>query len=290
MRAAFEALTDSTRTGLGHPSEQPVFVVGMPRSGTTLIEQMIASHPAAAGAGELAEIPRIAAEVFPADDRRRTARRARSELTAERVAELAETYLGVLRQGREGARRIVDKMPSNFFFLGLITTLFPKATIIHADRHPLDTCLSCFFQSFGVLPWSNDLRSIADFYAIYRDAMAYWRRVLPDGVILDVRYEELVEDPASQARRMIGHCDLEWDDAVLDFSQQKSIVRTASVAQARQPIYKTSKQRWTNYAAQLGDLATELAEYLEDDRELLARHGIELGRARRRSLFKRLFA
>lgn len=167
-------------------------------------------------------------------------------------------------------------MPSNFLFLGFIKAIFPNATIIHAIRHPLDACLSCYFQAFGELRWANDMAQIAWFYGLYRRSMAYWHEALPEGSILDVHYEQLVEDPETHARRMIEACGLEWDPSVLEFFRAKGVVRTASIAQTRQPIYKTSRARWINYAKHLQPLAEELAPYLQDDRELLAEHGIEV--------------
>jgi tetratricopeptide (TPR) repeat protein len=276
MKKAFTASSLRSFASIGNDSEQPVFIVGMPRSGTTLMERIIASHPQGAGAGELPEMPRIGREIFPADDRRRMAARVRSELSVSRIQDYADSYLNVLRQGRPEALRIVDKMPSNFYFVGLIMSIFPNATIIHAIRHPLDICLSCYFQNFSDLPWSDDFRSISRIYSTYREAMDYWHQVLPDGKILDVQYEKLVENPEHHARRMLESCGLEWDDVVLDFFRQKNVVRTASIAQSRMPIYKSSKMRWINYKTHIGELAQDLSEYLEGDRELLAEHGIDL--------------
>jgi tetratricopeptide (TPR) repeat protein len=260
----------------GNPSRQPVFIVGMPRSGTTLMERIIASHPQGAGAGELPTMPLIANSIFPVDNWRKAAARIQSTLSAEKIETLAERYLDILGQGREGADRIVDKMPSNFLFVGLIKAIFPNATIIHAMRHPLDACLSCYFQPFGELRWANDMSQIAGFYNLYRESIAYWHKTLPEGSILDVQYEQLVEDPETHARRMIEACGLEWDPTVLDFFRKKGVVRTASIAQTRQPIYKTSRARWINYARHLQPLANELASFLQHDRELLAEHGIDL--------------
>ncbi|MDH3431715.1 MAG: sulfotransferase [Gammaproteobacteria bacterium] len=288
MKKAFTAASVRSFASMGNDSPQPVFIVGMPRSGTTLMERIIASHPQGAGAGELPEMPRLGREIFPVEDRRRAAARARSELTASKIEGYANGYLNVLRQGRPEARRIVDKMPSNFYFVGLIKSIFPNATIIHAIRHPLDICLSCYFQNFSDLPWSNDFRSIGKVYSIYRDAMDYWHQVLPEGKILDVQYERLVEDPEHHARRMLDACGLEWDDIVLDFFRQKNVVRTASIAQTRMPIYKTSKMRWINYKSHLGELAQDLSEYLEGDRELLAEHDIELPEPTATGWLKRL--
>lgn len=260
----------------GHESKQPVFIVGMPRSGTTLMEQIIGGHPDGAGAGELPAIPAISNELFDATRGLRPADKVRAELTAGKLGELAERYLGILQQGRGSVARIVDKLPSNFLFLGLIRAIFPNATIIHAIRNPLDCCLSCYFQNFTDLRWANDLEVISKIYGIYRNSMADWEKTLAPGSILHVRYEDLVEDPETHARRMIEACGLDWDESVLKFFRQKSIVRTASIMQSRQPIYKTSKQRWTNYAQHLQPLVSGIKDYLGDDKELLAEHGLEL--------------
>ena len=288
MKKAFNSSSLETFAALGHQSAQPVFIVGMPRSGTTLMEQIIASHPQGAGAGELPEMPFIAKALLPAKERRRIAAHAKSQLTAEKLDTHAKNYLKVLQQGRSDAERIVDKLPTNFHFIGMIASLFPNATVIHAIRHPLDISLSCYFQSFADLPWSCDLKSIVKFYSLYRESMEYWRQVLPKGKIVDVHYEQLVEDPEHHARRMLDACGLEWDETVLEFFRKKSVVKTASLAQTRQPIYKSSKARWMNYASHIGELTDGMAEYLQGDAELLAENGIELRAPSALSKFKRM--
>ena len=260
----------------GNPSEQPVFIVGMPRSGTTLMERIIAAHPRGSGAGELPEIPRLARKMVPASEWRKAVKLARETLTPEGLQEHSQSYLDILRQGAGDAERIVDKMPGNSRFVGLIKSMFPNATIIHAMRHPLDSCLSCYFQNFAELWWTNDLKMIGQVYNGYRKSMDYWKQVLPEGSILEVRYEELVGDPETHARRMIEHCNLEWDPSVLEFYRKRGVVRTASIAQTRRKIYKTSRARWMNYAQFIDPLVAEIAPHLEQDRELLAEHGIDL--------------
>lgn len=262
----------------GSFSDQPVFVVGMPRSGTTLIEQMIASHSRAGGAGELPEIPRIAAELVPQKRKLGALRQLKEVFTAEKQAEYAEGYLEILERGREGLDRIVDKMPANFMYLGLIDSLFPNATIIHAIRHPLDICISCYVQQFKFLEWSTQFSTIAEMYELYRGMMAYWRKVLPEGRIVDVHYEQLTGSPEREGARMLDACGLEWDDNVLRFYEQEHAVKTASLSQVRQPIYKSSQQRWARYAPYIGELATRLAPYLPEDREELEARGVPLGR------------
>jgi len=188
-------------------------------------------------------------------------------------------YLEVLTQGREKASRVVDKMPGNFLFAGLIAALFPNATMIHAVRNPLDTALSCYRQNFASLPWTNSFESIAQFYALYRDMMRYWQKVLPAGRIVDIHYERLVEDPETEARRLLEACGLDWDPSVLDNFRKGGVVRTASIAQVRQPVYRTSRRAWVNYAAHLEPLAKALAPWLKEQRAELAEHGIRIGSA-----------
>ena len=263
---------------LGNPAAVPVFIVGMPRSGTTLMERMIASHPDGAAAGELSEMSRIAQVLASPGNPRQFAATTKANLTAENVARNADEYLRVLRQGREEAGRIVDKQPANYYFLGQISVLFPNATIVHAIRHPLDVCLSCHFQNFSNIDWANDFEDIAGKYRLYREVMDYWKQTVPAGKIVDVVYEALVEDPESQGKRLLEACGLEWDASLLEFYRQEGVVKTASIGQVRQPIYRSSRMRWKNYAPHLTALAHDLAEYLQDDREELAGLGIEIPR------------
>ena len=256
--------------------ERPVFIVGMPRSGTTLMERIIASHPQGGGAGELPQMVSAGHKMFPRGAQRKSMKQLQEELSKEQIDKFTNNFLRVLEQGNGDAIRIVDKMPGNSRFVGLIHILFPNATIIHAQRFALDSCLSCYFQNFAELWWTNDLQVIGKEYTLYRKSMEYWKSVLPEGTIIDVEYERLVDDPETQARRMLDAIGLEWDPAVLEFYRKKGVVRTASVAQTRQKIYRSSRARWMNYAQHLGPLVNEIAPYLEEDRELLAEHGIEL--------------
>ena len=250
---------------MGHSSAQPVFIVGMPRSGTTLMEQMIASHPDARGAGELPEMPRIAKLISGDAKPRRIVAAFRENLTAESIREYAEMYLHILQQGREGAERIVDKLPGNIVYVGLIASLFPNATIIHAKRHPLDTSLSCYFQNFTNLRWANDLGMIADMFAFSREFADYWHRVLPRGQIVDVEYEQLIQDPPGQGRRLLESCGLQWTDEILSADKGERVIKTASLWQARQDIYQTSAQRWRNYSDHLRGVAGDLSQFLEPE-------------------------
>jgi tetratricopeptide (TPR) repeat protein len=290
LRSVFTADLVKQCRRSGSDSAQPVFIVGMPRSGTTLMEQMIASHPRADSAGELTDMAEISDRIFAPQSRAPSAAQLQSALVDDAGSEIAASYLRNLGEGREDAARIVDKAPVNFQFIGLIATLFPNATVIHAMRNPLDTCLSCYFQNFAQLGWSNDFESLATVYCGYRETMDYWKKTLPQVEILDLSYEQLVEEPEPQARRMIEACGLDWDESVLEYSARQSVIKTASQAQARQPVYRSSRSRWRHYAAHIGELASLLAAYLDDaDREFLAERGIKLDRRAAGGWLKRLF-
>lgn len=262
---------------LGSDSDIPVFVVGMPRSGSTLIEQIISSHPDGAGAGELDSINRIEKILCPDASLPQYHKLLQENLTREIIQEHANDYLKRLRKNRENASRIVDKMPDNFRYLGLINLLFPKAHIIHSIRNPLDTCLSCYFQAFAYLKWAHDLDWIAARYRLYRETMDYWKNTLPAGKIIDISYEDMTENPEHEIRRMLELVELPWDDQCLNFHKKKRAIVTASVWQARQPIYKSSRNRWANYAPFIEGLASKLSDYLsEKDIEELASHGVKI--------------
>jgi len=223
---------------LGSKSEIPVFVVGMPRSGTTLIEQIIASHPDAAGAGEVSAISKIDIELT--EQKKLSAKDVVERFNKAALNEHADFYLKVLRDRAGGdSKKIVDKMPGNFMYLGLIHLLFPNARIIHAIRNPLDTCLSCYFQAFQQVDYANDLDWLADQYRLYRNVIAHWKTILPKGKIIDVHYEQLIEAPETQMRSLIENCGLPWDERCLEYYKTEREIVTASVWQARQPIYKT---------------------------------------------------
>ena len=273
--------------GLGSKSETPVFVVGMPRSGTTLIEQIIASHPDGAGAGELRKIETIQTNICPVEKLNSYSQELKKVLNTETMTRHAESYLKVLFHSRGDASRIVDKMPDNFLLIGLINSLFPKAHIIHAVRSPIDTCLSCYFMPFRAVSWAYDLDWISERYALYRRAMDYWSSVLPEGKIIEVRYEELVANPEKQSKRLIESIGLEWNPACLEFYKDNREVSTASVWQVRQPIYTSSSKRWVNYAQNIESLITSLGNYLEnDDIEELERQGIKLKKKWYSNIFK----
>ena len=181
-------------------------------------------------------------------------------MTGSDFADLGQRYLSdSLLLARSAARHVTDKMPSNFLFAGLIHLSLPNAPIIHTVRDPVDTCLSCFSKLFtGEQNYTYDLAELGRYYRQYQSLMAHWKRVLPAGRILDVRYEELVDDVEGQARRIVAHCGLEWDPRCLSFQENERPVRTASATQVRQPVYKSSVGRWRPYRAFLAPLLQEL--------------------------------
>jgi tetratricopeptide (TPR) repeat protein len=232
--------------GLPKGSERAVFIVGMLRSGTTLAEQILASHPEIFGAGELPFWSGAAAAVRSAPDQ--ATRKLRLE---ERGAE----YLRRLASEAGGARRVVDKMPGNFLSLGPIHAALPGARVIHLRRHPVDTCLSIYFQHLETaLSYTNDLGNLARYYGDYARIMDHWRSTLPSDIILDVPYEALVQEPELWSRRMIDHIGLRWDPRCLDFQATPRTVITASKWQVRQAITTSAVGRWKNYRAHVGPL------------------------------------
>lgn len=241
----------------GDPSDVPIFVLGMPRSGSTLTEQILASHPEVHGAGELPDLMAIAQRIvdgkpYPANV---------TLLDHAVLTAWGNDYVAGLRQRAPDAKRITDKSPGNFLALGLIHVMLPNAKVIHVSRNPVDTCLSCFMQLFSNgQEYTYNLAELGHYYADYVRLMAHWRKVLPAGSFLDVRYEDIISDPEGQARRIIDYCGLEWNDACLDFHNSERAVRTASVTQVRQPIYKTSVERWRNYEKFLNPLLEALGD------------------------------
>jgi len=238
--------------GQGMPSGLPVFVVGMPRSGTTLVEQILASHPDVQGAGELNYMPNIVHEFgdFPSNA---------AFLGPVAMQGFGGKYLSQMSKLAAGKPLVVDKMPINFAYAGLIRLLLPGAKIIHSRRDPVDTCLSCYSKLFtAVQSFSYDLAELGLFHKDYQNLTAHWRAVLPAENFLEVDYEAVVEDLEGQARRMLEFLGLPWDSACLDFYQTKRPVRTASVNQVRQKLYQSSAGRWRRHAANLGPLLAAL--------------------------------
>jgi tetratricopeptide (TPR) repeat protein len=247
-----------SKQGPGNPSTVPVFILGMPRSGTTLVEQILASHPKIFGAGERDDFKKA---VIRLSDRKRVSfPELVSTVSDEDLRQLGTSYLDVIRATAPEASRITDKTLLNFHYIGLIHLALPHARIIHTRRDPIDTCLSCFSTLFTASqPFSYDLAELGRYYRAYEALMQHWRNVLPNGVMLEVQYEQVVDDLEGQARRLVAHCGLDWDDACLAFHKTQRPVRTASVTQVRQPIYKSAVGRWRVYERFLAPLTKALA-------------------------------
>jgi tetratricopeptide (TPR) repeat protein len=259
VAAAFTAEVIGRHAGQGETSPVPVFILGLPRSGTTLVEQILASHQGIYGAGEIDDFElAIAAQDDPARQVLDSPG-VISTLSGEELRRLGAEYLGRIKACAPNADRITNKLPENFRLAGLIHLALPNARIIHTRRDPIDTCLSCFSQLFaGNLPYTYDLAELGRYYRAYDTLMSHWRKVLPPEVMIEVHYEELVADLAGQARRLVAHCGLDWDPRCLDFHQTERAVRTASMTQVRQPIYPGSVGRWRAYERFLGPLLEEL--------------------------------
>jgi tetratricopeptide (TPR) repeat protein len=240
-----EALASITEGG--STSEKPVFVLGMPRSGTSLTEQIIASHPAARGLGEPDYWLR-AAQAHHDEIRQKVL-----DLPARK--KLAEDYLRLIERRFPDALRIVDKTPTNSDFVGFIHTVFPGSRFIRMRRDPIDTCLSCYFQNFSTAQsYTMDLADLADYYRTHQRLMDHWCKALPAKAILEVPYEGLVIDQETWTRKILDFLGLEWDERCLSFYETKRSVTTASVWQVRQKIYRHSVERWRNYEKFIGPL------------------------------------
>ena len=235
-----------TRNG-ANASSRPVFIVGMPRSGTTLAEQILASHPAVVGAGELS--------FWNAASAKHASAGRNEEIGGTVIRTLADDYLRQLDGISSDSLRVVDKMPGNFNNLGLIHAALPNAGIIHMQRNPIDTCLSIYFHDFQTAhSYANDLEDLANYYTEYLRIMEHWRLTLPEGAMLEVSYEGLIDDQEAWSRKMLEFLGLPWDPVCLDFHLTKRTITTFSKWQARQKIDRTSVERWRNYQKFVGPL------------------------------------
>ena len=254
----------ANRSG-GDPSDVPVFIVGMPRSGTSLLEQILAGTPGVHGAGEISDFDLAAREIGGAVAESLERPEAIAEIAPEDLKRLGADYVRRLRALAPDARRIVNKMPENFRLASLIALSLPKAKIIHIRRDPRDTCLSCFSILFTEnLPYTHDLGELGRYYAAYQTLMDQFRAALPPGMMLDVRYEDLVAHIEAESRRVVEHCGLDWDPACLEFHKRDRVVRTASLGQVRKPLFSSSIGRWRAYAKHLGPLLEALRLRAED--------------------------
>ena len=272
MQAEFEAQKTictedlfQAQSGKGCAARDPIFIVGLPRAGSTLIEQILASHPDVDGTLELPNILSLAHRLRgrkQLTDRERYPR-ILHDLPAEELRALGEEYIETTRIHRQGAAFFTDKMPNNFRHIGLIHLILPNAKIIDARRHPMDCCWSGFKQLFAEgQEFTYSLEDIGHYYRGYVDLMAHWEKVLPEGRILRVQHEDVLDDLEGQVRRLLDYCGLPFDPACVDFHKTDRAVRTASSEQVRRPINKSGVEQWRPYEAHLGDLKDALGPTL----------------------------
>lgn len=271
MDALIDAYTPDAIAHMTHAtvkSDLPVFILGMPRSGTTLIEQIIGSHSQAFGGGELPHLGQSCSAILSGQNPSRPNDWNPAPVINAQIAELnhaAESYLAQLRNLNSNAKRITDKMPPNFFYIGFIAQALPHAHIIHCKRDPIDTCTSIFATPLSPAhPYSTNLAALAHYYRQYRRLMAHWRAVVTDlGIAFtEIQYESMINDPETQTRQLIEFCALDWENACLKFHESKRAVSTASIHQVRQPIYKSSVHRYQRFENHLAPLIDALGDDL----------------------------
>ena len=256
IAAAFPADAVARSQGVGDPAETPIFIVGMPRSGTSLLEQILAVHPAIQGAGELLRIKWLVIREFAGKAPFPAVMATR---TPDQLRSLGRRYVEATAALAPGAKRIIDKLPLNFYFAGLIHLMLPNARIIHLRRDPLDTCLSCHTTLFREpMRFVHDQTELGRFYRAYQGLTAHWRQVLPASRFTEVDYSRLVTETETEMRRLLDFCGLDWDTACLHTYETDRAIRTASRLQARQPVYRTSVGRAERYRAHLGPLIAAL--------------------------------
>lgn len=239
-----------THSGSGIPDASPIFITGMPRSGTTLVEQILSSHPLVHGAGEITILDDLTNKY---DIRKQYPLRLLS-LDNDKIRAIAQDYLDLTNALSPKHNVITNKSVMNTFNVGFIKQLFPNAKIIHCTRNPIDTCFSCYTKHFrGSLPYAYNLEELGQYYLMYQDLMNHWEKTLP-GFMLEFNYEKLIENQEQQTRLLLEYCNLDWDDACLDFHNNKRAVITSSMSQVRKPIYKTPVKAWEKYKDQLKPL------------------------------------
>ncbi len=245
----------------GNPDETPLFILGMPRSGTTLVEQILSSHSQVFGAGELCDLSYMT-NIFCSKRTGKKFPEYLSELDDDEFLALGSSYIERIRKHSEASvsKHITDKAPYNYKMIGLIKTILPKAKVIHCMRDPMDNCYSIFKHNFtGEHKYTYELKELGQYYKLYLDLMDHWRNIIPD-FIYDFSYEELVSDQDEQTKKLLTYCGLPWEESCLDFHKTKRKVDTASAVQVRRPMYKDSVQLWKKYENQLEPLRKALYE------------------------------
>ena len=240
--------------------DAPVFICGMPRSGTTLLEQILSSHPKVVAGDELFELAAATGDLFQKKPPGKPYPRWAPDLTAEDWQFIGESYLARTKPFQT-ARHFTDKMPLNLKAIGVIHLALPQARIIHCLRHPLDTIIGCYKQLFEGMPFSYDLDELTDTYLAYSKVMDHWHKVLP-GKILDVRYEDIVNDNRAETQKILQFLGLEWSESCVNFHENKRVVHTASNSQVRQPLFNSSIGRWRKYEKHLSAIQDRLSRHM----------------------------
>ena len=270
-RAAFSAFVDeikatitvdyfAQRQDLGSAGDRPVFIVGMPRSGTSLVEQILASHPDVAGGGELPFFDAAARRLGATAETASFFPQIAGSLGRRDSRRIARDYLDVLAHHSRHARRVSDKLPHNFERLWLLALVFPRAAFIHCRRDPVATCVSCYINPLNEQhTYATDLATLGHYYRLYDDLMGHWRSVLPVPV-MECRYEDLIDDPETVSRRLVAHVGLSWHEDCRAFHENRRGVRTLSGAQVRRPVYRSALAGWRRYENHLGPLKSALGD------------------------------
>ena len=259
IKKVFSSAFFNNLSKTGYPDETPIFILGMPRSGTTLVEQILGSHSQVYGAGELNDLSYVA-HTFSSEGTGNYSHEHVSDLNNNAHFKLGSNYIEKIRKYSANAKYITDKMPNNFKLIGFIKMILPEAKVIHCIRDPMDNCLSIFKNYFsGTHKYAYDMRELGQYYKLYLDLMIHWRSIFP-GFIYDIRYEDLVSDQEEQTRKLLTFCNLPWDESCLSFYKTKRRVATASTIQVSRPIYRDSVQLWKKYGSQLEPLQNALNE------------------------------
>ncbi len=257
IKEVFSPVFFSNHPDVGNPDETPIFILGIPRSGTSLVEQILASHSQVFGAGELKELSSMANNTCSKWTGKKYPE-CLSDISKKEYFALGSNYLENIKKHSDIKRFITDKMPYNFQLIGLINLILPKAKVIHCERDPMDNCYSIYKNDFaGKHKYAYDLNELGQYYNLYLDLMDHWRKIIPE-FIYDIRYEELVYDQEDQTRKLLNFCKLPWEESCLSFYKTKRRVATASSLQVRQPIYSDSVQLWKKYEKQLEPLRKAL--------------------------------
>ena len=252
------------KRNLGHQSQAPIFIVGLPRSGSTLIEQILASHSQIEGTKELPDLSLLTRKLTKSKPRGIKFPNAALEMTDDEFIEYGESYLTTTKRHRSGSPYFIDKMPNNFANIGFLKLILPNAKIINACRHPLDSCISSYKQLFYKgQSWSYDLFEVAEYYLEYDRMMRHWHDAFP-GEIMDFHYESVLDNQESETKKLLEYCGLEWEEQCLKFYETKRSINTASSEQVRQPLYKGAMYAWKNYESHIGPLIETLEPLLKN--------------------------